>query len=71
MSDSLADDLLFGAGSIAKFVHGRDTKKTRRQIYHAHERGFIPVWKQGDQLISTKSALRAHYAPPPKIEAAE
>jgi hypothetical protein len=66
MEDTLSDDLLFGAGMIARFLHGRDTKKNRRRVYHAHEHGYIPTWKEGDQIISTKTRMREHYKPPLK-----
>ncbi len=63
---TLADEVLRGAGEIAKFWRGRDTKQNRRAVYHAHEEGYIPTWKEGDQIVTTKSALVAHYAPPVK-----
>jgi hypothetical protein len=70
--DSLANEILRGAGKIAQYLHGRDNAKNRRAVYRAHEKGHIPTWKEGDVIITTKTALRAHYAcPPPKIQAAE
>lgn len=72
MSDSdLASDLLRGAGPIAKYVLREDTEKNRRKIYYKHEKRQLPIWKEGEELISRKSLLNQHYNPPPKTEAAE
>lgn len=69
--DDLADDLLWGAGPIAKELRGKDTKKNRRWVYHRHQRGLLPTWKEGAEIITRKSLLRQHFNPPPKVEAAE
>jgi hypothetical protein len=69
--DTLSDDLLWGAGPIAKDLLGRDTKKNRRKVYHLHQKGLLPTWKEGAEIITRKSLLREHFNPPPKIEAAE
>jgi hypothetical protein len=53
----LADDLLIGAGAIAKEVFGADTKRDRRRIYHLHETGALPTFFLGGQLALRLSAL--------------
>jgi hypothetical protein len=72
MSD-LADDLLWGAGAIAKELFGRDTKSNRRRIYHMHQQHRLPTWKQGEgaEIITKRSLLREHFNPPEKVQAAE
>ena len=42
MSD-LADDLLWGAGPIAKDLFGHDTKKNWRKDYHLHQKRRLPT----------------------------
>jgi hypothetical protein len=70
MSD-LADDLLWGAGPIAKDLFGRDSEKNRRRVYHLHQKCRLPTWKQGSDIVTRKSLLRQHFNPPVKAEAAE
>jgi hypothetical protein len=60
----LADDLLWGAGSIAKALFGLNNKKTRRKVYHLHQEDRLPIWKDGPDIISRKSLLDEHYRPP-------
>jgi hypothetical protein len=67
--DTLFEDLLFGAGPIAKEVRGKDTKKNRRWVYHRHRNKQLPTWNEGNQIVSRKSLLREHYTP--KIDTAE
>jgi hypothetical protein len=62
MQDDLANDLLFGAGNIAKDLLGADTIKNRRKIYHLHHQRLLPTWKLGAELVSRRSALRARFA---------
>src|SRR5262249_12028615 len=63
---SLSDDLLRGAGAIAKHCFGKNTKETRRKIYNQRKR--LPIWSDGDgpyaPLLSRKSLLDRHYAGP-------
>lgn len=58
----LASDLLRGAAAIAEEVLGSRSEKNRRRIYHMHERRLLPTWKEGNEIISTRSALRQHYS---------
>jgi hypothetical protein len=60
MDDPLADDLLLGAGPIAKFLFKEQTTKKKRKVYHLHERGLLPTFHLGAQLAARKSTLRAH-----------
>lgn len=56
----LADDLLQGAEEIAAF-----TGLKRRTIYHAAERGALPIRRvEGVGLVALKSSLRAFFAVP-------
>jgi hypothetical protein len=62
--DNLAADLLWGAGAIAEDVFGEDTKKNRRKVYHLHETGRLPTWRDGPTILSRRSLLRQRYAGP-------
>jgi hypothetical protein len=59
----LASEVIRGAGNLAKELRGADTKENRRWVYHKHERGQLPTWTEGGQIISTRTALRDHYRP--------
>ena len=50
--DSLSDDLLTGANEIAEFLGW-----SRRRVYYAAEKGYLPIKSVGRLLISRKSAL--------------
>jgi hypothetical protein len=67
----LADDVLRGAGPIAEEVLGQNTKKNRRKIYYLHEKGLLPTWTEGAEIITRRSLLEEHYSPPAITEAAE
>lgn len=58
----LASDILRGAAAIAEEVLGSRSQKNRRKIYHLHSRRALPTWVEGNQVVSTRSALRQHYA---------
>ncbi len=66
MNYCLADDLLVGAGPIAKEVRGEDTEKNRRWVYHRHQQKLLPTWKQGADIITRRSLLQQHFSPPAK-----
>ena len=53
----LADDLLRTVQKIAQFL-GED----ERRVFKLCEAGRIPCSKEGRSWISSKTALRAHYA---------
>ena len=53
----LADDLLFGAQSIAAYVYGSRNQKSQRKIYHAAAEGHLPILKNGGTLFARKSEL--------------
>jgi hypothetical protein len=38
------------------------SKKHKRKVYHLHSRRALPTWIEGNQVVSTRSALRQHYA---------
>lgn len=57
---ALADDLLEGAGPIARFVYGDERK--RRQIYHLAEAGHLPVFRLGTKICARQSTLLAWIA---------
>ena len=54
---ALADDLLRGAPSIAKFIGS-----SLRHAYFLLEGQHIPAGQQGRTWIASKTTLRAHYA---------
>jgi hypothetical protein len=56
---SLADDILRGCASIAKFI-GEDERRTFTLL----QEGVLPAQKERNIWVSTKSALKAHYNPP-------
>jgi hypothetical protein len=56
--DDLANELLEGAGQIAKFMYGRDDQRTRRRVFYLLETGEIPGRKMGGKWISKKTAIR-------------
>lgn len=56
---SLADDILRGCASIAKFI-GEDERRTFTLL----QEGVLPAQKERNIWVSTKSRLRAHYNPP-------
>jgi NMD protein affecting ribosome stability and mRNA decay len=58
VKDSLSDDLLRGAGEIAKFVYGDAGE--RRKVYHAASTRQMPTFKMGDVICARKSVLLAH-----------
>jgi hypothetical protein len=53
--DSPADDLLVGASKISMFLFG--TVGKRRAVYHLAEKGVLPGFKWGGQLVARKSTL--------------
>ena len=54
--DRIADDLLRGATAI-----GRELGWSRRQIFHAHERGLLPTFAVGRAICARRSSLREHF----------
>jgi len=54
--ESLADDLLRGAGAIGAYI-GRN----ERQAFHGLQTGAIPGRKEGGTWVSSKTVLRKHY----------
>lgn len=58
----LASDILRGAAAIAEEVLGSRSQKNRRKIYHLHAQRVLPTWVEGNQVVSSRSALRQHYA---------
>jgi hypothetical protein len=59
----LPSEVLRGARAIALELFGADTKKNRRRTYHKHETGQIPTWREGQEIVTTRTALRDHYQP--------
>jgi hypothetical protein len=58
--DTLADDLLEGAGEIARFMFGDNNAKSRRRVYHlaaADRNDRLPVFRMGNQIFARKSTL--------------
>jgi hypothetical protein len=70
-ADNLAADLLRGAKAIAKHVYGKTDGHTQRRVYHKHQTGDWPIWKDGSDLISRKSLLDAHFQPTTKSSVAD
>jgi hypothetical protein len=53
----LSADLLWGVKPIA-----REVNLTPHQTYHQLENGLLPAFKQSGRWVSTRSALRRHFA---------
>ncbi|TAT82460.1 hypothetical protein [Rhizobium ruizarguesonis] len=51
----LRDDLLWGAGAIARYI-GR----SKRQTYYLLEKGQVPARKIGDLWLGSKTTLDIH-----------
>jgi hypothetical protein len=58
--ESLAGDLMLGAGPIAFFLYGEDTDETRRDVYR-NPMG-LSFFRHGALLAALKSTLRAEIA---------
>jgi hypothetical protein len=63
-SEDLADEVLRGAKAIAMFTYRNADKNHRRKVYHKYETRTWPIWKDGAELVSTKTAMRQHFIPP-------
>jgi hypothetical protein len=63
---TLTEDLLPGAGAIAKYVYGKNDKVHRRKVYYKFERQEWPLWKDGQEITSRKSLLDQYFNPPKK-----
>jgi hypothetical protein len=61
LEDSLASDMLAGAGSIARFWFGSDTPEHRKRIFRLAERRVTPVGKLGGRLVASRRALTERY----------
>ena len=59
--DSLASDMLAGAGPIARFWFGSDTPEHRKRIFRLAEQKVIPVGKLGGRLVASRRALTERY----------
>jgi hypothetical protein len=57
VESDLAADLLFGVEAIAKYIG-----IGKRQAHHAIACGHLPVKRMGRIIVSSKSALRRHFA---------
>lgn len=53
----LSDDLLQGAGEIAKFVFG--DRQKRRQVYYLAQTSRLPIFKLGITICARRSRLLA------------
>jgi hypothetical protein len=71
--EALAEDLLWGAGAIARELFGKATTENKRRVYHLHETGQLPTWrhessdeKKKGPLLARRSVLRRTFAGPHK-----
>ena len=55
--DTLANDLLYGADAIARYMFGDDARKYRRRVYYLVSQGYLPVTRLGDEIIGRKSEI--------------
>jgi hypothetical protein len=56
MTDSIAGDLMIGAGPIAEFLYGENNHPNRHKVYRQRK---LPIFRIGDQVAARKSALKA------------
>ena len=54
-----ADDILFGAAEISRFLFGTPSK--RRRVYQLAATSQIPVFKLGPTVCARKSRLIDHF----------
>jgi hypothetical protein len=54
--ESVADDILRGAGAIASFLG-----EPKRRVFYLAELGLLPIGKEGKSLIASKKRLCRHY----------
>lgn len=59
---ALADDMIEGAGPIAKFLFGAQDAKARRKIYHIIEHHGFPSFKIGGKIYARRTAILAWVA---------
>ncbi|MDP4021044.1 helix-turn-helix domain-containing protein [Methylobacterium sp. NEAU 140] len=59
---SLAEDMIEGAGPIAKFLFGSEDTKARRKIYHIIEQHDFPSFKIGGKIYARRSSILAWLA---------
>lgn len=57
---TVANDLLLGAGPIARFIYGEDTPDTRRNVYRNPFR--FSFFKHGAVIAALKTTIRAELA---------
>lgn len=58
--ESIADDLLEGAGAIAKFLYGKDSSSLRRKVYYfaSEAKGSrLPVFHLSNTICARRSTL--------------
>ncbi|KJV41504.1 hypothetical protein [Brevundimonas sp. KM4] len=58
--ESLADDVLRGAGQIAAFLFGEAT--ARRRVYDLADSGRLPIFRLGTTICARRSTLMAWIA---------
>jgi hypothetical protein len=51
-------DFLIGAGPIAEFMFGKNTKENRRKVYYLHGQAVIPTFFWAKQLALVPGDLR-------------
>jgi hypothetical protein len=56
-AETIAGDLLLGAGPIAFFIYGVNTPEMRRNVYR--NVFDLPLFKHGNTLAALKSGIRA------------
>jgi len=55
--EKIANDLCRGARSISD-----ETGLTERQVYHAAEKGYLPIKRVGGVLVALRSELRRAFS---------
>ena len=56
-TDSLADDLLYGAEPIAEFLGLK-----KEQVFYLVRTGKLPVTRLGERIVGSKTVLRARFS---------
>lgn len=55
--EGLAGNLMVGAGAIAEYLFGKDTKKNRRKVYYLHAGGILGTFILGGKIAARRSTI--------------
>ena len=53
----LAEDIMTGAGPIAKFIFGSASETNKRRVYHAADKLGLPTFRLGATICARRSTI--------------